>query len=279
MNAKLVEQLARLQHGNAPELSQKARAFVRIYREPSFGWNTAKAYAMKREVFPVTVIGRDRWLFIAYLTLCDPDKLGNRHVQDAFHITQKPGMFAKLKALLISGLGTPADAHIKLVSKKVGIHADTLEALEILFFNVLDRAKDEAYLSEIVYPETRAVEMTEGYFDKTPRSDLILRAAYNHRDLDLVLKLAGITDSECRKECRSLAEMRNELASKVMANATMTADLGLINQPGVGMKRAVQLMKASLLAPDKSSQPDTESTYDLSASLAAALAEHTRASH
>lgn len=276
MNAKLVEQLARFHHRNDRELTQKARAFIRVQCDPAFGWSMAKEYARKRERFPITMHGRDHWVFVAYMTLLRSRNYADRHVEDAFHIANQPGMCAKLKAILICGLGTPAKDHIKLVAEKTGIHANTVEAFEILFFNVLDRADDQAYLSEIVYPETRAVEKAENYFKKTPIADLMLRAAYNHRDLDVVVKMTGMPEAECRKECRTISDMMNKLASQVTSNAIVTAELGLINQPGVAMQRAIQLMKPGRQPLDQSSDVNAENSHDLSAELSAALAQYSQ---
>ena len=72
VNAKLVERLAQLEARHSSGIAKRAGAFVQIHTEPEFGWHIAKTFAGARVPFPVTVIGRDHWLFSAYLMHLDP---------------------------------------------------------------------------------------------------------------------------------------------------------------------------------------------------------------
>jgi hypothetical protein len=141
------------------------------------------------------VLGRDHWLFRAYMMHLNPSAYHDPDVDAAYYLSQQATTSAKLKAMLIAGLSEPVDAHLDIVAEKTGISRRTVEAFEVLFFNVLDRHEDGLYLSEIVYPEGRQVEFAENYFESAPISDLLLRAAYNHRDVDLVAHLSGLDDA------------------------------------------------------------------------------------
>jgi hypothetical protein len=55
------------------------------------------------------------------------------------------------------------DAHLALVAEVTGIPRLTVEAFEILFFNVLDSHQDGLYLSNWAYPRGRLVEFDEDY--------------------------------------------------------------------------------------------------------------------
>lgn len=217
---------------------------IQVHVNPAFGWHIAKTYALARERFPETVLGRDHWLFQAYLFHLNPSRHFSPIVLDAYHISQRE-ISAKLKATLITGLGQPVDDHLNSVAEKTGIPRDTVEAFEILFFNVLDRHEDGLYLSNIAYPEGRQVEFDEAYFETASVSDLLLRAAYNYRDIDLVLRLAGMDASSCTKEIISLKAAEAELEVKTLANALVMAKSGLINQPNVGIHSATALLTAS----------------------------------
>ncbi len=96
MNRELVEQLARLETRDSSRFDQRARAFVSIHSNPAFGWHVARAFALARKTFPTTVIGRDRWLFSAYLMHLNPAAYGRCEVEAAFEISQQPDFSAKL---------------------------------------------------------------------------------------------------------------------------------------------------------------------------------------
>jgi hypothetical protein len=196
----------------------------------------------------------------------------SREVEDAQQIFQDPGASAKLKALLITGLGQPIDEHLGLVAEKTGYPKLTVEAFEILFFNVLDRHQDGLYLSAIVYPETRAVELADDYFETVPVEDMLLRVAYNRRDIDLVLHLAGMTDADRRKELRSLRDSEQELTSQILGNALFMAKIGLMNQQSAGMEKAAALLAASQKQQSKADDSEPQKPYDIAGELNAYLA-------
>ena len=272
VNAKLVEQLARLEHRNTTDWAVAAGAFGQIHSKPAFGWHIARAFARARLKFPVTVTGRDHWLFSAYLMHLDPVAHYRSDVETAFQIFQHPGLSAKLKALLITGLGHPVDAHLNLVAEKTGIPRRTVEAFEILFFNVLDRHQDGLYLSNLAYPDGRLVEFDEDYFETTPVADLILRAAYNHRDINRIMRLTGMTEEDCRKELTTLHDGKAKLAARIVGNALLIAKLGTLNQPSVGLQRATQLLASGRSRKSKPAEAESQTPHDTATELAAALA-------
>jgi hypothetical protein len=272
MNASLVERLAQLQSRNARDLDDKARNRFAIQYNADVGWCMVNTYARERKTFPLPVIGRDRWLFIAYMAILNPAVHSSRDVEDARELRLSPSLSAKLNALLMAGLGQPADEHLSLVAEKTGIPKPTVEAYEVLFFNVLDRAADHAYISHVVYPDSRVVELDEDYFDKTPIADLLLRAAFNHRDIDLVLRLTGMTDEACRQELATLGEQQKQLETSIMGNALLMSKMGLLNQRSAGLNRASTLLAASSATPTSVNPPEPEVPHDLAGELAAALA-------
>jgi hypothetical protein len=271
VNAKLVERLARLEPQGASGIVQEAGAIVQIHSNPAFGWHIARAFARVRLPFPMTVIGRDHWLFQAYLLHLNPTGRFDPSVLEAHQLSQQPGISATLKAMLIAGLGEPVDAHLNLVAEKTGISRRTVEAFEVLFFNVLDRHEDGLYLSEIVYPDGRLVEFAEDYFESTPISDLLIRAGYNHRDVDLVAHLSGLDDASFVAALAKLKDREAELEKQIMGNALVMAQSGLLNQRSAGMQRATTLLSASRSARNQTETVTCPSDYDLSAELAAAL--------
>lgn len=272
MNAKLVEQLARLEPRVSSEIAQEAGAFAQIHSNSEFGWRIARSFAGARLRFPVPVIGRDHWLFSAYLMHLNPAAYRRADVEAAFQISQESGLPAKLKAMLMAGVGHPVDAHLNLVAEKSGIPRLTVEAFEILFFNILDRHQDGLYLSNLAYPNGRLVEFDEDYFETTPIADLILRAAYNHRDIEFVSRLAGMTEADCIKELTALRKSEAELEGRIFGNALLIAKLGIMNQPSVGLQRAADLLDSGRSRKIQPVEAKSHTPHDIAGQLAAVLA-------
>jgi hypothetical protein len=133
VNSQLVGQLARLEPRDSATTRHAASAFPQLHTNPAFGWRIARAFARARLPLPVTVIGRDQWLFRAYLAFLNPRAYRTSSVDAAYHLSQQPTTSAMLKAMLIAGLAEPIDAHLTLVAEKANIPRRTVEAFEILF--------------------------------------------------------------------------------------------------------------------------------------------------
>ena len=273
MDATLIQRLTR----KDPEFlkadfAERAKLGLQVYLKPAFGWLIAASCARAGVPFPETLTGRDKWLFRAYMMQLNSSTYYDPHVEEAYHLSQQ-ATGATLKAMIIVGLGDPVSEHLAIVAEKYGTSRDTVEAFEILFFNVLDRPQDGLYISNIVYPEGRTVEFEEDYFQSTPISDLILRASYNYRDIDLVLRLAGMEGESCAEELVALHNLsgQTELENKIVANALLMAQLGLLNQPSVGIQRAVTLLATSRHSRSKVNDVGSHKAYDSGAELATAL--------
>jgi hypothetical protein len=253
---------------------ERAGVFVQIHSDTAFGWHTAKTFAGIRQPFPMTVIGRDHWLFKAYLMHFNPTGYFDPSVLEAYHLSQLPGISAKLKSLLMTGLGKPINAHLDLVAEKTGIPRRTVEAFEILFYNILDRHKDGLYLSSLVYPDCRVVVFAEDYFKTTPIPDLLLRAAHAYRDIELISRLAGLDGASFVKELVALrdGDAEAKLEKWIMGNALAMAQLGMLNQRGVGIQRATSLLAAGRPRANKANEAATQNPHDTSGELAAAIA-------
>jgi hypothetical protein len=273
MTQDFIYKIARLDPNYSEKSLEASCTFRQVYLTPAYGWEFARSCADARVKFPVTLTGRDHWLLRAYMMLLDSARYHDIDVETAFQILQQPVRSGTLKALLIAGLGKPIDAHLKLVAAKTGYPKRTVEAFEILFFNVLDRHEDGGYLSEITYPHCRIVELAEDYIETTPIADLILRAAYNLRDLELVLRLAGMTEEEYRKELTKLPDCEAKLQARIFGNALLIAKLGILNQPSAGLERATQLLASGRFRKGRPMEAESQKEpYDTSGELAAALA-------
>lgn len=272
MTQTFVQRLAHLHPSYSRKSFETSSTLRQVYLTPEYGWEFACGCADARVTFPLSVDGREKWLFRAYLLRLAPATYPCRAVKDAHQIRQSPSLSAKLNAMLMAGLGRPVEEHLSLVSEKTGIPKPTVEAYEVLFFNVLDRPRDGLYISHIVYPDTRLVEYDVDYFDKTPIADLLLRAAFNHREIDLVLRLTGMTNVACRQELATLGEQEKQLETSIISNASLMAQLGLLNQRSTGLDRATKLLAAKGVSSSSASSPEPQVPHDIAGELAAALA-------
>ena len=269
MNAKLVERLARLEPRDSHGSAQPANAFCQIHLNPAFGWHIARAFARARVRFPETLLGRDHWLFRAYMMQLNPSAYPDPHVDEACHLSQR-AISSSLKAMLIAGLGEPVSGHLDIVAQKLGISRRTVEAFEILFFNVLDRHQDGLYISHIVYPEGRQVEFDEHYFETASNSDLLLRAAYNHNDIGLVEHLSGIFNTYVN-DLGARRDSEAELEKQLMGNELIMAHCGLLNQRSVGLQHVLKLLAASRSPRNKAMAVESTTDDLTSSALAAAI--------
>jgi len=279
MKAAVISRLA----AHDPEASatleaRSANKLRQLYINPAYGWEISGKLARARRPFPETVSGRDEWLFRAYMMCLDPVTHHDHDVESAYFLSREPTTAATLKAMLMTGLGDPVPAHLSRVAEAAGIPRSTVEAFEILFFNVLDRCKDGLYISNIVYPEGRQVEFEEDYFATTPVSDLILRAGYNHRDIELVGRLAGMGEDEDPAQPGARRDLEAELEKRFMANGLVMAYCNLLNHRNAGMQRVWALLTASgqrrnnAQAQAQAQGAEAPEDHDLAAELALALA-------
>lgn len=277
MNTELVSLLADLVGRNDDLVERGWKRLELTLLNPACGWYFAKHYASARAGFPVTVTGRDQWLFRAYMGMLDSERWACEDLKTICGLNPQPAASAKLKALLIAGLGRPVDEHLDFVAERTGYPRPVVEGFEILFFNILDRPDDNMYLSSVVYPDGRFVEFDEHCFENTPLADLLLRAASNHRDPAMIARIAGLDDEECHKELSALPhrDVDKELEDLVMGNALLKAKTAMPNGPDVGIERALDLLgrgRASKRSARGTDETDSAGGCDVSAELKAALA-------
>lgn len=262
MNAKLIASLAardprqkRLpsalsRHRQPMDIADEAKArFTAMYSNPAFGWDISMAFASARVVLPVSLVGKhDHWIYKAYMYRLDIAKWWDPDIVDAWgiaNLVQSRTLKTKVCSMLLAGCGKPADKHRQAVSDATNIPLRTLEAFDTLFYNILDRQDDAAYLSEIVYPHTRYVEIAEDYVKHTDIADLVKRASYNHRDLEMSTYLAGMGDVSYMAKLSASSDREQELTRHLMGNALLLVHAGVLNQRSVGLQRAQGIITAT----------------------------------
>lgn len=120
---------------------------------------------------------------------------------------------------------------LQQASISTGLSMDSLAAYEKLFFNVVDRRKESLFIASVVYPNTRLVEMFDGYL-KDPDTNfakLLQRSGYNNGLADLMF-FAGHADGVGLLASLSSRETTERLETLLMANGYLLARNGWINQ-------------------------------------------------
>ena len=129
---------------------------------------------------------------------------------------------------------------------------------EKLFFNVRDRKKEALYISSIVYPNTRMVEVMDNYTKTEDFGKILLRSAYNNGIEDAMyfsgLKIESFVNSD-----QTLAvEMAQKLETAIMANAYFLARNGFLGGRNNGIGHAKGLLIAAKQSGMDTNKEDTE---------------------
>lgn len=227
-----------------------ADQFLSTYGRPNFGWYIATQFANNCLPFPMPMVGRDAWVYRAYMLQLNPRKNFNKHIAEAYHlheyVSHYPDLGGKLKSMLLSfDKDCSTVGHMRKVARQSGVHPLTVEAFEVLFYNVLDRRNDGLFMSNILYPHTRVVEMDENYLKNSKHADILSRVSYNHRDMDMTAYLAGIGDHSYLSRISAADDRESELAKFIMGNGLLLTHTNLLNQRSVGMQRVSTLLAAS----------------------------------
>lgn len=166
--------------------------FMRSYADLDFGWKAAMALGESSCEFPLFLEDRDLWVYRAWLMHRQPNLAGHtgfHPIMEAVHLHKDPihrPTTQVLNALLIS-----SDSTIESVASALHIDVDVVAAYEVLFYNVMDRKKDNLFLRNQVYPHTRLEEMLEGYFQNHGSLEkMLIRLGYNRGSKE-VLHFAG----------------------------------------------------------------------------------------
>lgn len=250
--------MAGMSYGGSMLHARTTQAFVAQYMRPAFGWHAAVTFAKAQQPFPVPMVGRDHWVYRAYLMQLDQEKYFDKTVCMAWNMQMNTegevSLASKLQAMILSYKCTSKDpedramaayAHLHFVADFMGIPYDIVEAYEVLFFNVIDRKDDMMFIANEVYPETRFVEFQETYFTHTSMRDLVRRVGYNHRDTQMTAYLLGAGDREFISGLASRPDREEELSKHFMGNGLIMARANLLNHRSIGLSRATTLMAAA----------------------------------
>jgi len=123
-----------------------------------------------------------------------------------------------------------------------------------LWFDVRDRFDDLCFIANIVYPDTRQVEFMPDYYATVQPEQLLLRAAHNTEDVDVVLQLFGAVSAGARLPEDELIKM---LRVNILAEAAGVAQVGCVHQKLPILDRAMKIITADIKALSRIQAPAT----------------------
>lgn len=222
--------------------------FIALYRDMEFGWHYARtAAAYNLPVAGAALHGDDEILYRAYLFCRDPQRFRSPDIAAALALATGAMQSTRLT---LDGLLLAAGATASSAATELGLPVEGVAAYERLFFNVLDRKQDLAYLQHIVYPHGRMVEMVSGYFENAATHDIIRRAGFNNGP-EHVLYLMGASNSAVESLTKAAP---TQLEGLMMSYALLLAQNGALNHANLGgISAARQLLTAGKLGGE---QPD-----------------------
>lgn len=227
-----------------------AEAFRNMYGNLAVAWKFAVRWAMAGVRFNLPMMGKDRWVFRAYMMSLNPRRYFDKEIATAFNFHNPPDGMTHIKSVLNAAIltyhdKTPHSVHLAHIAKALKLPLPAVEAYEALFFNVLDRRVDSQCVAMMLYPNTRLEELNEDYLRTAPHSKILERAGYNARDLDLVTYLAGIGDHKYMAKLAATEDGETRLTRQIIGNGLLLSTLNLLNQRGAGWSRATTLMSAA----------------------------------
>ena len=235
--------------------SKNIAKFVRAYYDFRFGWNFVKFLIRNKKNLPQ--IKNEPYLERAYRF----ERYGIEDTAILEAIACNFQEFSQIDSILQSFLVVD-DIDFGTVASKTGLAEDTVRAYEALFFNILDRAKETAWLASIVYPESRFVEMSPNYVKDAGFHWLLKRSGYNN-GLDVAAHFAGLRSGLSTDMVNASHKMENAL----MINGYLLATNGYANQKDAqGLFHAKTIISAEKQGGTQSGVED-EATGELSESI------------
>ena len=235
--------------------------FITCYKDLSFGYHFIK-YLIKHGVSLPPSVDED-----ALIDTYNFERYGikNENVIHAIalnHISNSEHRDA-IKALLIT------EAPIEEIAKRTGISETVLNYYTQLFFNIRDRREEALFVATTVYPQSRLVEMMDGYMRNTDMGSKLLRTGYNS-GLDDVSYMIGLKSEDAVNIDVSINTLAAKLEASIMANGFYLARNGFLSQRSAhGINNAKNLIMA---AKQSGTEQSTEDDFGLG-SIGGALME------
>lgn len=196
--------------------------FAECFKNMQFGWDVAQRLAETKTPFPAILHGDDLFVWRAYNYILGGEDAA---VHGAVMLTleESKNTRTQIEALLVAD-----GVDCSFVARRLGLREDVVKAFEKLFYNVLDRKEDHAFLANLLYPEGRMVEGMEDYLERTDLATLLKRAGYT-QGVQHVLYASALSKDHPYAH-RSASSGAEDLDAQFMAEGCLWASLGWMHQ-------------------------------------------------
>ena len=222
-------------------LDARIRHQFKCENDPAFGWYFAKHFAKARE--SLHYAAQDfPWIRHAY----NVQRFGNKLNPRAFENNEPTATAISWQmpefynyGIMVKGLLLAPDATVEKIAELTNLNIDAIRAYEQLFFNVLDRKADTAYLCRLVYPNGIISEILPDHHIPANLETQVLSAGYKN-GMKAVMHLMG-----ARGMLEHKSDDATSLEREIMANANFYARNGGLNQNHPAVQQGRQLLAAA----------------------------------
>ena len=215
--------------------------YIQEYTHADVGWRIVKELARQPRIISVPLLGDDQWILRAVFH--QAGRMRDPVITRAVTLGTAPEMTRHRELLM--ALLVVEGATITNVAHVLNMDRDVVACFERLFFNIIDRRNDYAFLREVVYPNNRLAEMFDNYIRHEDLGTILMRAGFNNGTAD-VLFLAGATRVDLIKSMATGDNLPHKLEALWMANAYVAARNGFLNQSDArGLSDARALLQAA----------------------------------
>ena len=235
--------------------------FLCAYKDLSFGYHCIKAFVKDNIRLPAAIV--EKPLYDAYMF----ERYGvqNKDVIFAISLTHPSNrsLEESVKAFLLT------DSSLEEIAKLTGLSTSMLDTYEKLFFNIRDRKQEALFIANVVYPDSRFVELNDNYLRNESSGRLLIRAAYNN-GLDDVAYFSGLKADSIMSSGASAITMATKLESLIMTNGYFLAR-NFVNSKSSGIAQARNILIAAKQGGQDSSTIDNEGIGSLGSMAMQAL--------
>ena len=164
----------------------------------------------------------------------------------------------------------------KTLEKAYGISKEVFEAYEQLFFNIRDRKNEALFIANLVYPDTRYVELSDNYLKEEDKGKLLIRSAYNNGLGDAAYFMGLKTLDNITISGLNSVDAASQLEAAIMVNGLFLARNGALNSRNSGVAQARNILIAAKQGGQDTMNQDGEGIGSLGEIAMQALKDMTR---
>jgi hypothetical protein len=222
---------------------QKMLRYSAAYANLQFGWHYVQRLLDEGLEFTRTMRDHGGPAMVAAYNYFARNT-NDQNVMEAWMLAAAPER--KAERHIVEAALCSKDYTLEEAAEFTGLSKDSIAIYEKLFFNIVDRRRESLFIATVLYPNSRLVEMFEGYLSDptTCFPQLLKRSGYVNSIKD-VMYFAGHPDGNGLLASLASRETPERLEALIMANGYLLARNGWINQRSLGISQARGLMAAA----------------------------------